>query len=121
MLLHGGNSFTYKVVSHCNVSLVELSMWNKSSVDCCFVIAKHHEGSSKWNTEMPKGCCAHRLSVRYRSLNAAVSTADCSLEHQSTGVLFIKCRIPVTDLPEMRSWRRLASTKCMVNTSLPKG
>jgi len=37
------------------------------------------------------------------------------------GVLLAKCRIPVMDLPVIRSWYRFASTKFVIVTNLQWG
>ena len=51
-------------------------------------------------------CSAQVRAETYSEPNVAVSTVDWSLENQSIGVLFRKCRIPVTDLPLTKSsWK----------------
>jgi len=66
-------------------------------------------------------CSVHVLAAMHSEPNVAVSTVDCDLEHQSTGVLLNWCGMPATDLPLTRSWHSLAS-KCDVTVaSFPFG
>jgi hypothetical protein len=51
----------------------------------------------------------------------AVSTVPCFLEYQSIGILFSKCRHPVTDLPVIMQWYRLASTYEDIVKKVPIG
>jgi len=66
-------------------------------------------------------CLVHVLAATYSDLNVAVSTVDCSLEYQSIGVLLSWWRMPVTDLPLIRSWHRLASKNDVIVTGFPFG
>ena len=49
-------------------------------------------------------CSVQVLAAMYSKPKVAVFTVDCSLVYQSMGVLLKKCKIPVTDLPLIRSW-----------------
>jgi hypothetical protein len=49
-------------------------------------------------------CSVQVLVAMYSEPKVAVSTVPWSLEYQSMGVEFHRCRIPVMDLPLIRSW-----------------
>ena len=66
-------------------------------------------------------CSAQVLATTCSEPNVAVSTVDCNFECQSTGVLLTWWRQPVTDLPLIRSWWRLASKCDVAVTSFPFG
>jgi len=66
-------------------------------------------------------CSVHVLAATCSKPNAAVSTVDCSLEHQSMGVLLSWWRMPATDFPLMRSWQRLASKNDVMVAGFPFG
>ena len=52
----------------------------------------------------------------------AVLTVTCFLVYQSTGgVLLMKCRIPVTALPVLKSWSRFVSLQHVNTTAFPFG
>ena len=61
-------------------------------------------------------CSVHVLPAMYSEPKKADSAVDCNLEYQSIGVWLNKCRIPVTALPLMRLWYRLASKNEVVVT-----
>jgi len=66
-------------------------------------------------------CSVHVLAATYSEPNVAVSTVNCNLECQSIGVLLSWWRIPVTDLPLIRSWYGLASKNDVIVTGFPFG
>ena len=52
--------------------------------------------------------------------SVAFSTVACLVEYQSPGVRLKKCNTAVTDLPVIRSCRRLASRNVVVVTDFPR-
>jgi len=66
-------------------------------------------------------CSVHVLAATHSEPNVAVSTVDCDLECQSTGVLLSWWRMPATDSPLMRSWCRLASKNDVTVPGFPFG
>jgi len=66
-------------------------------------------------------CSVQVLAATCSEQNVAVSTVDCDLEHQSTGVLLSWWTTPVTDLPLTRSWCGLASKNDVMVTGFPFG
>jgi hypothetical protein len=49
-------------------------------------------------------CSVQVLMAMYSEPKVAISTVPWSLEYQSMGVEFHRCKTPVTDLPLIRSW-----------------
>ena len=66
-------------------------------------------------------CSVHVLAATHSDPIVAVSTVDCSLEHQLTGVLLSWWRMPVTDFPLIGSWQRLASKNDVTVMGFPFG
>ena len=66
-------------------------------------------------------CSVAVLAATNSKPYVAVSTVACVLEYQSTGVLLIKWRHQVKDLPVAKQWFKLASMVVMVVTALPSG
>ena len=66
-------------------------------------------------------CAVAVLAATNSEPYVADSTVACFLEYQSTGVLLMKWRHPVKDLPVAKQWFKLASMVVVVVTASPSG
>ena len=91
------------------MTLVQLAVRHGSGVDDRLVVAKHDRGTIHRYSEVTEGSAQIDQLLHTGSGRDVFTSKGSSLDGrlelgESIGVLLRKCRMPVTALPEIRSW-----------------